>query len=709
MRNTYEYLTDKKFLKEIIHSHVVTYFVKITVLDWQERPIQDIQGEVITASFNIDGQSNIRRTGNLSVLIDNEVAQAESIKRLITINKKINVEIGYLNDTDQYLNYPIIWFPLGLYVITNKSISHSISDLTLNLQISDKMCLLNGQCGGTISAATVFDNYSSIDENGQQVIVRPTIYQIIQQLVNHFGGQQLGKIIISDLDTRVKQVMKWTNAEPLYFVQKNGQYEATMDVQYYKKLLDGNWVDVLGAPFEYGMDVGYIYTDFTYPGELICDAGAAVADILDEIVETLGNYEYFYDVDGNFIFQQIKNYLNNSQTKYITDALNNNIPVPDYIANLYEYGSPLPDDYLLDMTKGKTVFEFENSDLIQSYDNSPSFESIKNDFVIWGLKPQTDESEIPIRYHLAIDKKPEVGNIYKVFKYEDPEDGLTKYHTPIEYTSRAAFPPTGVVGMFYYDQAGRGIYKWEKDDSNVYSYTMLNTEIINVKTQDWRSELYFQGVAAQPYGTESNYYYTELKNEWPKIYELVKQDDGYYIDQMREDVEKHPENVDFFLDIIEPTSKLEQLQVSNIGRRTQVLNEQKNVNCIFEPQIPDIIILPAYASNKSSQMGKMRQQAENRGQTWFQVKNSIYQNLEIGGSFNSAYQTIRQLLHQYTSYNESVSISCLPIYFLEPNTRIKIQDIESDIHGEYMIDSMSFGLDQNSTMSINCTRALEKI
>ena len=141
MKRTYQYLTNKKFLKQIIHSHVLTYFIKITVLDWQERPIKDIQGKVITCNFNLDGQSNLRRTGSLSILIDNQLSIDKDIKKLITINKKINIEIGYKNETNQYLNYPIIWFPLGLYVITSKSISHSASSLTLNLQISDKYLL----------------------------------------------------------------------------------------------------------------------------------------------------------------------------------------------------------------------------------------------------------------------------------------------------------------------------------------------------------------------------------------------------------------------------------------------------------------------------------------------------------------------------------------------------------------------------------------
>jgi hypothetical protein len=74
----------------------------------------------------------------------------------------------------------MLWFPLGVYVITDASISYSDSGLTASLQLKDKMCLLNGECGGTLPASTVFDNYLTIDENGKEVIMRPTIYQIIQ-------------------------------------------------------------------------------------------------------------------------------------------------------------------------------------------------------------------------------------------------------------------------------------------------------------------------------------------------------------------------------------------------------------------------------------------------------------------------------------------------------------------------------------------------
>ena len=705
MRNNYIYLNDKQFLTKILTRSVSTYFAKITVLNWQENPVQEIQGKVISANFNLDGNSNIRRTGNLTLNIDRQVVS----NQLFSINKKIQVEIGYENETTKYPNFPIIWFPLGVYVISSVSITHSIDSLTVALQMKDKMCLLNGQCGGTLPAATVFDNYVTIDQNGKQIISRPCIYQIIQQLVSHFGREQQGKIIISDLDSRVKQVMKWTGSMPLYFVQKGSQYEITIDPDYYLELQDDGWKDILGSPFTRGYDVGYIYTDFTFPGDLIGDAGSSVTDVLDKIIQVLGNYEYFYDINGNFVFQQIKNYLNNTQTKYILDKLGNRMLVPDYIADLRQHGSPLPEDYLLDMTYGKAVFHFKDSSFINNYVNSPQYQQIRNDFVVWGIRTTADGIQMPIRYHLAIDKKPKVGNTYKVFGYEDPLDKLVKYHSPIVYSSVDNFPERGAEGMFYLDSSTQIIYKWDEVEKDTYGYASIDATMIQVETQNWQTELYLQGVTAQPYGTESNYYYTELINQWPKIFEIVYEDQKYQ-DKMREQIEKSPESVDFFLDIIDSQSKIGQFQVDNIGRRSKILNENKNVNCVFEPQIPDIILLPISTSDiQGTESNKMKAQATRRGQTWFQVNDDIYKLLSIGGSFNSCYQIIRQLLHEYTSYNQNISFTCLPIYFLQPNTRIEVRDNDSYINGNYIINSMSFTIGADGMMTINATRALEKI
>ena len=272
------FLNDSAFLKEIDKMRIKEQYVKITVLNFQEQPIQEIQGKILSGNLNLDGRSSIRRTCNLTMIADAISNNLTSIdKTVISINKKIRLEVGFLNTTYRYRENNILWFPLGVYVIANSSLSNGTGGTTISLQLKDKMCLLNGDCGGRLPASVTFHEYETIDENGKYIIVKPVIYQIIQELVNHFGGEQLGKIIISDIDTRIRQVMKWVGSSPLYILE---QYDGAV-IQYTPTT---NSSEAEANPnkkmYEYGDDIGYIYTDFTFPGELIGDAGNSVCIFL---------------------------------------------------------------------------------------------------------------------------------------------------------------------------------------------------------------------------------------------------------------------------------------------------------------------------------------------------------------------------------------------------------------------------------------------
>lgn len=680
MRKHYEYLDDAEFLKELDNEHIKEQYAKITVLDWLENPIQDIQGIVTGGNINKDGKSAIRRTCNLTVYIhDEKYIGITNIDNLISLNKKIDLEIGIKNTTKKYQNYPIIWFPQGVYIMINPNVSHGIDGTTISLTCKDKMCLLNGECGGTIPASTQFDEYETTDEKGNLVIEKPLLTQIIRELVNHFGGEQLGKIIISDIDTRVKKVMKWTANSPLYLINDDGTYYMTM-----------NSAEAIGKSYtmyECGEDVGYVNTDFIYTQELIGDAGSTVCTILDKIKNYLGNFEYFYDVDGNFIFQEIKNYLNTTQAKVDLENLTKN-------------------DYIIDMSKGKIVYNFDNSNLITSYSNTPQYNMIKNDFIVWGTRKNANGNDVPIRYHLAIDSKPKTGNIYNCFFYLDPDDQLLKAKKPISYRNFTELNKnTGFVGTFYMTEDDGKIYIWDGDNG----YVPVDTGFVKIKTTDWRSELYLAGTQAEPLGVDSNYYYTELLNEWPKLYDLQKQSERIngetiYTGGFYDEVLKTPSDIDYYLDFIDSGAEISKYSISNIGRRSEVIVDD-DINCIFEPDIPDLIIIELGQVDTD----KKREECKIKGQKYVQVDTSIFNMITGGGNFNSAYNRVRELLDQYTSYNESISLQSIPIYYLEPNTRIGVRDIESSIFGDYMISTISIPLGIESTMSISATRALERL
>jgi hypothetical protein len=64
------------------------------------------------------------------------------------------------------------------------------------------------------------------------------------------------------------------------------------------------------AKIEFGQTAGYRTTDLIYPGELISSVGETLTSILDKIKNMLGEFEYFYDIDGRFVFQKKKTYVN---------------------------------------------------------------------------------------------------------------------------------------------------------------------------------------------------------------------------------------------------------------------------------------------------------------------------------------------------------------------------------------------------------------
>lgn len=674
MERSYPYWNDKDFLYELDTLQVAEEYIRVTALTWKDEPIQEVQGLITDGSLSINGDSAMRRTVNFSAAFqDNSITQITDVNNIFSINKRIYLEKGTVNTTGKYSEYSIIWQPLGEFIIINCSVSHDAGNVSVSVQAQDKMCLLNGTCGGTIPASTQLDKYDTLDENGDWILSQPVVPQIIREVVNHFGGEQLGKIIINDVENRIKAVMRWLGTTPLYLIKNGDDYNLTTEYQENPE-----------QTFLYGDDVGYIYTDYIYNRDFVANPGDNVCSVLDQIVSYLGgNYEYFYDVWGNFIFQEKKNYVNISHATIEMDKIKN-------------------EDYKYDMLSGKRAFDFSNLPIFTSFSNNPQYANIKNDYVVWGTRKTAEGLNLPIRYHLAIDQKPKVGNTYKVFFYVDPDDGIEKAQMPVQYSNKSNFPMQGAAGVYYEDLSEEKIYVWKWDTENEkYDYIEITESTYHkfeeITTTDWRSELYLQGVAAEPLGLKSNFYYTELANEWPKLYDLHNQ-------TWREEVIKDPRSVDYFLDFIDESAEVGKFSVNNIGRRS-IIENKDDFNCVFENEIPDFVLIEAGQDDTDAK----REECNIRHQKFIQVSSNIYKMIGLGGIYNSCFNEIKMLLYEKTGYNESVSMSCLPIYHLEPNIRIGAKDIASNIYGDYMLNSMSIPLRAGGTMSINATRVTEKL
>ena len=295
----YDFLQDNYFLNQFDNLRLKEQFIRLTILNWQEEPIGEIQGKAISGSLNLNGSSSMRRTANLTLFAEENENDLSQINGDLSINRKVKLEIGFLNTVPDYV-YEVrdqqtqvsdikkidfvqkygekIWFPLGIFIIFDPNITHRTNGVTISVSLKDKMCLLNGDAGGVLPASTEFHKREQEDEKGIVTVDYPVMRQIIQECVHHWGEESPARIIIEDLDDRIKQVVRWMGDDPIYYAwnTKNNITTNNYFLNYTEALAFAGGDSGKITTYEYGEEVGFIMTDFTYPGELIGDAGETV-------------------------------------------------------------------------------------------------------------------------------------------------------------------------------------------------------------------------------------------------------------------------------------------------------------------------------------------------------------------------------------------------------------------------------------------------
>ena len=709
MKKFYPYLRDaylsnftqayqeRNFLSKINNFINKKLYTKITLLDWQENPLKSIEGEIVSGNQSKDGASSVRHTCSLSCTLNGGAYSIEDIESDYSINKKIFVEIGIRNDTNEYLEYPILWFPQGVYFINAIGITSSTTGgVNLSLTLKDKMCMLSGDLGGKFGSTITFDVMDTQLPSGEYAEEKVLVYNIIQELVHHYGGEDLNNIVIEDVPLQIKRVMKWTGSNPLYLTN-TGTSEQDFSRTY--TLTEPIGEENSYTVFNKGDDVGYVWDDFFYTDELVAGPAETIASVLDKIKSYLGNYEYFYDVYGIFRFREIKNYVNTTLAKNLLTQLTKN-------------------DYTMEVNNDKTSFLFSDSENITSITVNPQYNNIKNDYIVQGLRPQTDtDLSFPIMYHLAIDDKPELlstkndsgetvyhyGEYENIIIYEDPETKECRAYA-VNTTTDDTLPEVGNFNLIYKD--GANFVYW---DGEVYQPVTVKESYLNDKKyqcKDWRTKLYMDGVVANNLGTDPGYYWPELSAYWPQMYDLINHRFWGEEDATLKNAYRSLTEGVYYLDFIDPaTTELGKYSVKNIGRRTNVTVDDK-INCLFQPEIPNVILVDRAASEEKNR--EIINKCTEEMQPWSRVSGEIYNALATGGYHNGAFDQIKYDLYLHTNYQRSVSLTVLPAYWLEPNTRVRIDESTTNTYGDFMISNINYTFGPSATMTVSCTEVTER-
>ena len=685
------------FLKYVDSYPNKTQYARIQVLTWDENKLDNgqIQGRVTSGSLNISGSSAIRRSGSIGLIISetDTFYKIEDIGNILSLNKKIKIEIGidldYLSSEElskYQIDYDRIWFPLGIFIVKNPSLNRSISGVTLSLTLSDKMCLLNGEMGGNLPAATVFSEADVLDNDGNYVKEYFLIKNIIETLVEQYGGIEKKKIKISDVDETALKIMRWSGNNILYKYKLGNSY-------FLNTTLPEGATDK--KEYNVGDNIGMTAVPFTWPGAaLSANIGETITSVLDKL-KTLSDYEYFFDIEGNFVWQKKKTYtyrgstsISNEQFFTVDSAIQNIFPQEINQEVKYYFISedsenencPCPPDTA--------------KNLVISYSNSPQYNNIKNDYIIWGKRKTKSGSEIPVRYHIAFGSVPEYDEKIDtpVYYYTYPISSDIYGFQVVKDGGNYSEGQTPKKNTFYTNSTTGDKYIYDFNLNKYVKKEIKPRNFNDTKNPDnWRTLLYFRGKREEADGKTQTYFnnpfFKDLEIEWPKLYDMENK-------KWRTTKElPDGDTIDYFCHIIDGG----QLNKEQVGRyMTKTLNDS-NINCIYFPDVDKTLILK---KNDEVPEDKLTEY------TVIRVDDDIYNQIYAGGSQNSAFEQARQLICQNTSYANTISISCIPIYYLEPNTTIYVEDKESSIEGYYVINTISLPLTYNGNMTISASKAI---
>ena len=543
-------LLDKDFLVELDAKREREVYAKIVALTFHEEPVELIEGQVTQGSINIDGASALRRTCSLTLVAKElnindyywglkskfklEIGIKNTIKNIVCGFNELNEEIKW---GDKYPQ-DIIWFPQGIYAITNFNTSQSTNNYTITISGKDKMCFLNGDLGGNLTASIDFGVEEFYDKNtNTTTYTQIPIETIIKEAVHTYALEPYHNIIINNLDEAAVELLEYRGDTPLYLLRnvetdEFDNYTDNGNVQVYfsnstpdQAFAISSLVDHKGyydprvelapnaqtpselkfigdpnstytvAKIEYGQTVGYRQTDLTYAGELISNIGESITSILDKIKNMLGDYEYFYDLNGRFVFQKKKT--------YIQTAWNNIIKIGD-------------EEYVESAAHSSAVvYRFDDSSLITSFQNSPNLSNLKNDYSVWGQRNSVSGEKLPIHYRYAIDIKPVK---YKTITITDEDirgynsehlDSQLKTQTSTLYT----YPEVDWRELIY--QMALDYYKYNQLDCYTSRLIEANPDTC------------FKGV------TGYEQYYIDLQGFWRQLYDSNPK--PYYVNYNQED------------------------------------------------------------------------------------------------------------------------------------------------------------------------------
>lgn len=322
-------ITQEDLLIVLQQSAASTLKLKIEVLDSNRTIIGNLECGLQSGNMSINGESDIRRTANLTIqpTLKERIKLTES--SLLWLNKDIRISLGLYNPRTRQYKY----YPLGCYVYTDTSGTYDAAADNLTINCADFMKKLDGTKNGQLGALIIsFPAYKENKATGNAVeynIIRNAVIDTLEKLA-HITNHRIDDI---------------------------GTYKGIPDY-------NENWQQ-------------YREENVTWnaiPFDQEFSSGCSILSILTTFRDLYPNYEMFFDMESNTFICQLKPmcyeddiYIDNSFLQRVLISENTSVDMTT-VRNICEvWGKVIDADYYSEectcssSTYSSTIPGYENS------------------------------------------------------------------------------------------------------------------------------------------------------------------------------------------------------------------------------------------------------------------------------------------------------------------------------------------------------------
>ena len=172
--------------------------IKVDLLNFNFQTINSLEGKVTDGSISIDATSDIRRTCNITLVVEN----SENILAPggeVWLDKFIKVYVG----TDNPRNgNETVWNNMGLFLINNPESVYNATTNTITFEGLDLMAKLTGRRNGQLPAVTTV------------VPAESKVADVVKQTITQLGG--FDKYIIQDAGYEIPYDIKKDMGSTIY-------------------------------------------------------------------------------------------------------------------------------------------------------------------------------------------------------------------------------------------------------------------------------------------------------------------------------------------------------------------------------------------------------------------------------------------------------------------------------------------------------------